>query len=249
MFSSYRPLPQASGLRPRQGFVESESGFTDGESIEEYPSAVESESALESENAVEEYPSAVASESAVEEYPSSAVESESAIEVTDYTEDESEVSPYKKSLRWTNEDDGKPRRFKKYRKTVHPLRRQARVRKIKKFILDVLKLIAFSIAAILLLALGIGTGSWGLGRVEEKVAGVICTQGPSSYISSWLTLCNPLLQLPEVQEGIQAQSEFMDLQDTFASHDEMSMMLERGQNAMKDIRSAIHESMPRTEDA
>jgi hypothetical protein len=249
MFSSYRPLPQANGLRPRQGFVESESEFTGDDSVKEYPSAVESEIALVSENAYEEYPSAVESESAVEGYPSSAVESESAVEVTDYTEDESEVSLYKKSVRWTTQDDGKARRFRKYKKTAQPFRRQARVRKIKKFILDVRKLIVFNIAAILLLALGIGTGSWVLGRVGEKAAGVICTQGPSSYISSWLTLCNPLLQLPEVQEGIRAQSEFMDLQDIFASHDEMSMMLEQGQNAMKDIRSAIHETMPRTEDA
>ena len=248
MYSPYQSPPQAKGLRHRQVFVESESEWTgdESESLQEYPPGAESEVPAVASLPTIEAESALESESAVEAYPSTAVAYESVSEGTGSTEEEFEVPRYTKSVRWTEEDDGQPRHYRRYERTARPLQRDLRDKKIKKFIHNVLKLIVFNIAVVLLLSLGFGFGSFLL-RIGEKPANVIWTQDPTSYISDWLTVRNPPLQLPEVQEGIRAQMELMDLPGINASTSEIDFTFKRGQDIMYIISEAIQNRVPETE--
>jgi hypothetical protein len=169
---------------------------------------VESESDFTGDESMVESKSIIESESAVEE-----LESESAVEVTDYTD----------------EDDGKAPRSRKYKKTTHPRRHALEIRNAT---FSLLRLLAFAAAAIIWLYLAIGTGKW---LLEQVVGDVAEDQG---QISNWLP---PPLQLPEVQEGIRAQAELLDLRNSHAKHEKVNQILKDGQIAMREIRAAILE--------
>lgn len=228
-------------LRPHQGYVETEteSEFTGEESI----SIIGSESALESESAVDECPPGVES--------GSALESESASEVTDYTEDESDVPRYRKTTRFSD-DEGElayeiPGPSKRY-KTTHPRQRKSPLESALKRVVDLVKAIAF-LAAVL--AIGLGSLALVTGILSSITAAVkgdftvrICNRGPTSAIAHLLTICNLPSEVSALQSGIRAQAGIADLQNINALTDDVHNIMAQVAGAMDYIMVAIGHDMP-----